>query len=212
MTVAKYAHPENRLCEECGLPGIEPSYNNIRKYHIECAAVRRSRHMNRSNPVSLKRERDLEKKRQQGIRDHRYETDPEYRARVDVRTNHSVSDEPYLRALSWRVLWTRHRIRRVDFLALLDWQNNTCPCGEVFTDKPYVDHDHNCCPSVAIKSACGDCIRGLLHPRCNLVLGVIENSPDIIQPIGWAADYILNPPYKQMCNERVNATSLVTGT
>lgn len=40
-----------------------------------------------------------------------------------------------------------------------------------------VDHDHACCPG---KKSCGKCIRGLLCRRCNVTLGWVEDTPDLL--------------------------------
>lgn len=46
-------------------------------------------------------------------------------------------------------------------------------CGLCFAPLSYpnfhVDHDHACCPDKG--RSCGKCIRGLLCPGCNLLLG-----------------------------------------
>ena len=46
------------------------------------------------------------------------------------------------------------------------------------TNKPFVDHDHACCPG---NTSCGNCIRGLIHSRCNKVLGMAGDSVDILE-------------------------------
>lgn len=47
-----------------------------------------------------------------------------------------------------------------------------------------VDHDHKCCPRVA---SCGKCIRSLLCYSCNLVLGKVEQKPELAKRF---ADYL----------------------
>lgn len=55
-------------------------------------------------------------------------------------------------------------------------------CGKIFAndslkDKPFVDHDHSCCPG---PKSCGKCVRGILCMRCNTLLGLVEDNPDIL--------------------------------
>lgn len=187
--------PEERLCDECGKPGVEPSRSNHRKMHVACAAARHSSHPYRQNPGVWERQLALQSVRRAAQRAERYATDQAYRDRADVRRLHSLRGRPYLEALSWRVLWTRYRLREADFLRLLAWQREACPCSKPFDGKPYVDHDHACCPAV---KSCGDCVRGLLHPRCNHLLAVVENNPDVITPAGWVKRYLAEPPFVQM--------------
>lgn len=48
----------------------------------------------------------------------------------------------------------------------------------------HVDHDHACCPG---RKSCGRCVRGLLCPDCNLVLGIFT---DDIARFEAAIDYL----------------------
>lgn len=41
-----------------------------------------------------------------------------------------------------------------------------------------VDHDRECCPG---ETSCGKCVRGLIHRRCNLILGYSGDDPDVLR-------------------------------
>lgn len=41
-----------------------------------------------------------------------------------------------------------------------------------------VDHDHSCCPGV---KTCGKCVGGLLCNRCNVGIGNLQDSPEILE-------------------------------
>jgi len=64
---------------------------------------------------------------------------------------------------------------------MLEFQEGLCAVcrGEMST--PYIDHDHDCCPQVAAgRRGCGLCVRGLLCPRCNIMLGSVGDRPEIL--------------------------------
>ena len=68
------------------------------------------------------------------------------------------------------------------FQAMLEAQGYTCVmCHGAFEDgeRIAIDHDHACCPGN--KGSCGRCVRGLLHLKCNLVVGYIETYGDQVR-------------------------------
>ena len=49
-----------------------------------------------------------------------------------------------------------------------------------------VDHDHSCCSK---RETCGKCVRGILCASCNKALGLLKESPIVLQA---ALEYITN--------------------
>lgn len=65
------------------------------------------------------------------------------------------------------------------FNALLARQNNCCAlCTIQFTSTPHIDHDRTCCNKVG---SCGKCIRGLLCRNCNVGIGMLRDSPILLE-------------------------------
>ena len=48
-----------------------------------------------------------------------------------------------------------------------------------------VDHDHRCCPDY--QKTCGQCNRGLVCARCNMVLGLVRDDEQLLRQL---ADYL----------------------
>lgn len=55
-------------------------------------------------------------------------------------------------------------------------------CGSV--ENLRVDHDHKCC---AGRGSCGKCVRGVLCHSCNIALGMMKDSPELLRKL---ADYM----------------------
>lgn len=81
----------------------------------------------------------------------------------------------------------RNHLRRTynlsmdQFDVMLQEQHDLCAlCFLPFTseDRPYVDHDHACCSG---NTSCGKCIRGLIHSKCNKVLGMANDSIELLE-------------------------------
>ena len=71
------------------------------------------------------------------------------------------------------------------FRSLLNAQGGKCAiCGS--SEKLVVDHNHSCCQN---NQTCGKCVRGILCFHCNVAIGLLKDSPQII---GQALKYISN--------------------
>lgn len=53
-------------------------------------------------------------------------------------------------------------------------------CGEPPGEGEFlaVDHDHSCCPT---GRACGNCVRGLMHRKCNRAIGLLGDDPAVLE-------------------------------
>lgn len=85
----------------------------------------------------------------------------------------------------WRNTKRMFSLDRVDYEVILNEQGGVCAIckrpeskGEA-SWRLAVDHDHSCCPGQS--AACGECNRGLLCSNCNLSLGVVHDSIEILQ-------------------------------
>jgi hypothetical protein len=75
---------------------------------------------------------------------------------------------------------------------MLDQQKDVCAaCGEPFVDGfesvlktgnyelvPSIDHDRACCPG---EGSCGKCVRGIVHFRCNRMMGHLKDNPELLR-------------------------------
>ncbi len=80
--------------------------------------------------------------------------------------------------------------------AIAGGQGNVCAiCGEKppGASRLFVDHDHACCP--ARKRSCGECVRGLLCSRCNLMIGYARDDPAVLIA---AAAYLTSPSRRRV--------------
>jgi hypothetical protein len=83
-----------------------------------------------------------------------------------------------------------HGINSSQFIKLLEDQQGKCAiCKQIppLNQKGFsfaVDHDHSCCNNSNINKkgySCGNCIRGLLCHNCNLGLGNLKDSIELLQ-------------------------------
>ena len=126
------------------------------------------------------------------IRAREYRNLPGMKEKIKIRAKLHKSD-PETHAKYLR----NHRKARygVDFDALWTEQNGCCalchepmlPNGNVL-DAVSVDHDRSCCDNDENRrQSCGRCVRGLVHKRCNLILG---HARDSVRLLRFAIDYL----------------------
>jgi hypothetical protein len=76
-----------------------------------------------------------------------------------------------------RAVHTKHQMSAEQYDELLRSQDGRCAiCRDELTTV-HIDHDHRCCPG---KHSCGECVRGLLCPRCNLGLGFFRDNLELL--------------------------------
>lgn len=83
----------------------------------------------------------------------------------------------------WRGVKYSYRLNREDYTKILETQGRTCAICESPDPRHAhgrwnVDHDHRCCPG---KTSCGGCVRGLLCGPCNAGIGLLQDSPKILE-------------------------------
>lgn len=80
----------------------------------------------------------------------------------------------------------RYGITAEDRQKLYEAQEHRCAiCRKEFElNSLVVDHDHSCCPG---KTACGECVRGLLCDSCNKAIGIMKDDAKRLRA---AADYV----------------------
>lgn len=70
-----------------------------------------------------------------------------------------------------------YKITQQEFEEKIQRQEGKCAiCLKVLT-RPDVDHDHSCCPG---KRTCGKCIRGILCHGCNTIIGLADDSIEVL--------------------------------
>ena len=70
----------------------------------------------------------------------------------------------------------KHHITKESYDLLLNKHDGRC--WICFDAKAInIDHDHSCCPGTY---SCGNCIRGILCNNCNTAIGLLKDSPKVI--------------------------------
>ena len=95
--------------------------------------------------------------------------------RVPCSVRHCPKDAP-----AWSKLCTGHRNKASNYGLSIEraielWAIEECDsCGGTLT-VAHIDHDHACCPGAG---SCGKCVRGVLCPPCNQMLGMAKDDPE----------------------------------
>lgn len=80
----------------------------------------------------------------------------------------------------WKRLERDYNVTKAQFEAMLEEQEYrcaTCPRSIEDLTQARMDHDHACCPG---KKSCGKCVRGILCHNCNVVLGLVADSIEVL--------------------------------
>ena len=89
-------------------------------------------------------------------------------------------------------LFSKYGITLEQYNLILKSQGGVCAlCGKppvpenkCGSTSMHVDHDHACCEG---QKSCGKCIRGIIHIRCNFMLGNSGDNPALLRA---AANYL----------------------
>jgi hypothetical protein len=73
-------------------------------------------------------------------------------------------------------LWEKYKRTLEDYRCVLAEQGGGCAvCGKTPGVRMFHwDHDHRCCPR---RVTCGKCVRGIVCPRCNMLIALVEAGP-----------------------------------
>lgn len=76
----------------------------------------------------------------------------------------------------------RHGMKIGDLYAMYARQRGRCYLCKVRLAADLVgaviDHDHSCCDT---KPGCGKCVRGIACARCNILIGMAKDSPELLR-------------------------------
>ena len=123
---------------------------------------------------------------------------PEYKRVANRRFYHRHKEEEKARTIKWRnenpekyAAWAEknkdkraansrksaYGITPEQYEAKMLKQNGKCAICSKTLVRPSLDHNHACCPG---KKACGRCNRGILCQGCNTILGLAQDSVEVL--------------------------------
>lgn len=71
--------------------------------------------------------------------------------------------------------WKSYRVPPLDWWAMRAYDQCDVCEDSMNGDKPFIDHNHNCCPG---DKSCGTCVRGLLCRGCNTAEGHLSGDAE----------------------------------
>lgn len=192
-----------KRCPRCGQNYLRHDFANshCRACH---AAYERERRRRRNPSVAVQRRDDAARLRPMGLK--RCADCFEARPFEDFHRHRGMRDRlyPYCRSCeSERNRANRARRGEVGVMAerarrygltveafgalLAKGQCDCCGATEPGSKRGWhVDHDHACCSGF---KSCGKCVRGLLCARCNVALGMCDDSPDRVRALLRYAEF-----------------------
>jgi hypothetical protein len=129
-----------------------------------CGAIKKHEHfaMRNGNPVS--KCKDCHNKYYK-----MYYSDPEVRSKHRQRVRANKANWPTFR---------KHGLTEEKFNSIKT-ANGMCPICNIRRQE-VIDHDHECC---AGSYGCNNCVRGYICMQCNAALGMVNDSPDILNKL-----------------------------
>jgi hypothetical protein len=116
---------------------------------------------------------------------------PKLCKRCGAEKTYKRTDSPTLRCATCKrqEATVVHGLTLERYEAMLAAQGGVCAiCKRPETIKVHgkvvamsIDHDHNCCPTRG--RSCRRCVRGLLCRRCNILIGFLRNSVELLPAI-----------------------------
>jgi len=108
-----------------------------------------------------------------------------YYARKKEEIKLQRDSNPNFRASNIRTeLKRKYNISLEDYEKMFELQGGKCASCDRTPEKNKkrlaVDHDHKCCSG---SKSCGKCVRGLLCDRCNLLLGKVNDNPELLRSL-----------------------------
>lgn len=190
---------EMRICCDCGESKPREDFHrkragddDLRQKHCKTCSRDRGRAWAKANPEKVRAqkarewarmsEEERERHREEG---RTYQQSPEGKARraaweaSEEGVNALAKAREYRRTVGrWKKVEKVYGLTREQHDELLARQGNTCAICALPMERIHIDHDH----------ATGE-VRGLLCPKCNQAIGLLQDSADIALA---AAHYLKN--------------------